>query len=147
MKNLKKAFSWIKEKVGISFGYIKNHDFIAVEYVNHFKSIVRSPFVQAGVSLFPGTFAPKVLQFLDQKALPILSEVLFIHGIIRESEKNSIAVELIIERWKEISPSMESKVLADYAGRLNYRLADGVFTMKESWEQAQDTFFTFFKSK
>jgi hypothetical protein len=112
---------------------------------NHLKSIVRSKVVQGAVRLTPTKLDDKGLDFLDTIALPVIAEIAAIHGIIRESEKNSVAVDLIIDRLRLLSPGQEAKVYADYAGRLNYRLADGVFTAQESWEQAQDTFYTFFK--
>lgn len=147
MKILKRAFSWVKAKVGLGFGYIQNHDFIAVELTNHLKSMVRSKVVQGAVRLTPTKLDDKGLDWLDKVALPVIAEIAAIHGIIRESEKNSVAVEQIIDRLSLLSPGQEGKVYADYAGRLNYRLADGVLSDQEAWEQAQDTFYTFFKGK
>ena len=126
-------------------GVIRNHSFIAVEVTNHLKSIVRSPIVQGAVKLTPTKFDDKILAILEGLALPVLKEVVAVHYIIKEYEKNSIAIDQIIFRLKQINPDLEGKVYADFAARLNYRLADGTITLAEAWEQAQDTFFTFFK--
>ena len=145
MKALKKAFSWLKKTVGLGMGVIRNHSFVAVLVTDRLKSIVRSPIVQAGVKLTPTLVDDRALAFVDKVALPVLEEVCIIHGILREHEKNSVAVEEIIERLQHIAPELETKVYIDYAGRLNLRMADGILTLQEAIDQAQDTFFTFFK--
>lgn len=147
MKPLKKAFSWLKKAIGLGFGYIQNHDFISVEMTNHLKTMVRSKVVQGAVRLTPTKLDDKGLDFLDKVALPIIAEIAAIHGIIRENEKNSVAVDLIIERLKLLNPSLEAQVYIDYAARLNHRLADGVLSGSEAWRQSQDTYNTFFKNK
>lgn len=147
MKFLKQAFSFIKKTLGLGFGYVRNHEFISVETVNHFKSIVRSKAVKAGVKITPTKFDDKLQVFLDTIAIPILEEVALLHGIIRDNEKNSEAIDLIIDRIRILSPEKEGQVYADFGARLNYRLADGHVSLKESWDQVQDTFNTFFKKK
>jgi len=147
MKAFKKAFSWIKAKVGLGFGYIRNHNFISVEMTNHLKAMVRSEIVQGAVRPNPTKLDDKGLDFLDKVALPIIAEIAVIHGIIRENEKNSVSVDLIVDRLRLINPGLEAKVYTDYAARLNYRLADGVLSGSEAWRQSQDTYETFFKNK
>lgn len=147
MNPFKQAFSFLKKTLGLGFGYVRNHEFISVEVVNHFKSIVRSKAVKAGVKITPTKFDDKLQVFLDTIAIPILEEVALLHGIIRDNEKNSEATDLIIDRIRILSPEKEGQVYADFGARLNYRLADGHLDMIESWEQVQDTFNTFFKKK
>jgi hypothetical protein len=145
MKFLKRAFSWVKAKVGLGFGYIQNHDFIAVQATNHLKNLVRSPILRTGVKLTPTLLDDKALEILEKTALPILEEVCIILGIIRDHEKNSVTVEKLIERIQLLHPDSEAEVYIAYAGRLNHRLADSVLSLQEAIEQAQDTFYTFFK--
>lgn len=145
MKPIKKAFSWVKKILGLGFGVVRNHDFIAVEITENLKNIVRSPVIKGGIRLIPNKFVGDTYRFLDEQALPVLHEVAVIHGIIQNNEKNSVAVEKIIERLRALYPEKEGKVYADYAGRLNHRLSDGILSLKESWDQAQDTWYTFFK--
>lgn len=147
MKYLKQAFSFIKKTLGLGFGYIRDHEFISVEVVNHLKSLVRSPMVQTGARLTPTKKDDRLLVIIDTIALPILAEVAVMHSIIRYNEKNSVSIDLIIERIKLAHPDKESHIYADFGARLNYRLADGHVSLKESWDQIQDTFNTFYKGK
>lgn len=147
MKFIKNSFSLLKKALGLGFGYVRNHEFISVKTVNELKSLVRSPMVKLGVSLIPGKLPLQIYNILDTIALPILTEVAIIHGIILENEKDSVSVELIIERMKGVFPKKEAHIYADYGARLNYRLADGQLSKKESWQQVQDTYNTFFKDK
>lgn len=147
MKFLKQALSFLKKNLGLGFGYVRNHEFISVETVNHFKSIVRSQIVKKGVKITPTKYDDKLQVFLDTIAIPILEEVALLHGILRNNEKNSEATDLIIDRIRILSPEKEGQVYADFGARLNRRLADGRLSNSESWEQVQDTWYTFFKKK
>lgn len=147
MKPIKKAFSWIKKNIGLGFGIIRNHEFISVETTQHLKNLVRSPMVVGAVRLTPTKFDDRIHAILDKIVLPILHEVVIIHSIIKEHEKNSVAVEAILERVKNLHPDTESLIYQSFAARLNQRLADGVLTLKESWEQAQDVYITFYKKR
>lgn len=145
MKPAKRFFSWLKKTVGLGFGYVKNHQFISVETTEQLKKLVRSNVIHTAVRLTPTKFDDTVHAIVDSIVIPILQEVAIANGIIREHEKSSTAVSAILERIKVLKPNEEAKIYADFAGRLNHRLSDGVLTLAEAWEQAQDTFFTFFK--
>jgi len=147
MKFLKKAFSWLKSTFGFGMGMIRDHTFLAVEITENLKALVRSPITRAVVSLTPFTWDDKIRTYADSIVLPILAEVAHMAGVIRENQKDSVAIEMIIARLKTLHPDEEAKVYQDFAARMNYRLADGVFSLKESWEAAQDTWYTFFKKK
>lgn len=145
MKPIKKAFSWIKKQIGLGFGYVRNHQFIAVETTENLKKLVRSQVIHTAVRLTPTKFDDTVHAIVDSIVIPILQEVAISNDIIRQNQKNSVAIEQILERISKLVPSQEAKIYAEFAGRLNHRLADGVLTLEEAWDQAQDTFFTFFK--
>lgn len=147
MKPIKKAFSWLKKTIGIGFGIIRNHEFISVETTEHLKNLVRSPMVTGAVRLTPTKFDDRIHQALDKIVIPILQEVAIIHNIIKEYEKNSVAVDMILERMSKVNSDVEASIYQSFAARLNHRLADGVITLKEAWEQAQDVYVTFYKGK
>lgn len=147
MKPIKKVFSWLKKNIGLGFGIIRNHEFISVETTQHLKNLVRSPVVVGAVRLTPTKFDDRIFAILDKIVLPILQEVVIYHNIIKEYEKNSVAVDGILEKIAKLHPDSESLIYQSFAARLNQRLSDGILTLKESWEQAQDVYITFYKSR
>lgn len=147
MKTIKKLFSWIKSTFGLGMGLVRNHSFLAVEATELLKKAVRSPYTRVAISLIPGHWAEPVRKFAERIILPILAETTFMAGLIRENQKDSVAIELIIDRLRTLHPDQEAKVYQEFAARMNYRLADGVFSLQECWESAQDIWHSFFKNK
>lgn len=147
MKFLKQLFSVIRTALGIGLGFVRNHNFHAVEITEQLKKAVRSKAAYRSVELIPGQWDNRLRTYADEKLFPVLSEVAKMVQIIRDNEKDSIAIDEIIKRLGELNPSEEAKVYQEYAARWNHRFADGRLTFAEAWDAAQDTFFTFFKKK
>jgi hypothetical protein len=138
MKNLlKKIGVFLKRTTGKAFALLRDNAALAVEVTARLKAIVESDAAGTVVELIPGKADDVALAAL-RKVLPIISKKLaVIFGALKENDKNADAVEAIINRLKELEPSLRGSFYLAFSAELSAALSDGKLSLAEAAALAQ----------
>jgi hypothetical protein len=147
MKKIKQVLNWIARIFGIGSGVVRDHSYYAVMFTENLKNAIRSKAAFKIVDLIPGDWDNDLRDKLDYKVVPIAEEIAKFLQIIQDNPKNSDAIEQIQLALIEKYPHLEGNFYADFAGKLNYYLADGKLSGFEAWKSAQDLWKYLFKKK
>lgn len=127
----------MKKLTGKAFALLRDNAALAVEVTARLKAIVESGAAATAVQLIPGNADDAALATL-KKVLPIVADKLaLVFGAVNDNAKNADAVEAIINRLKELEPSLRGSFYLAFSAELNAALSDGKINLAEAAALAQ----------
>lgn len=127
----------MKKLTGKTFALLRDNAALAVEVTARLKAIVESGAAGTVVELIPGKADDAALATL-KKVLPIVADKLaLVFGAVNDNAKNADAVEVIINRLKELEPSLRGSFYLAFSAELNAALSDGKISLAEAAALAQ----------
>jgi hypothetical protein len=140
MRNIfKRLIDFVKNKYKDLFVIFRNNSEVAVKVTHSLKNIIENPILDILTDIIPGDLDDKIHEKL-RIVIPIVAQKLAIaHGILKESETNSNAVESIIEylRSPEVNVGVRASFWIMFSGELNKALSDDKISLSEAVALAQ----------
>lgn len=127
----------MKKLTGKTFALLRDNAALAVEVTARLKAIVESNAAATAVQLIPGNADDVALAAL-KSVLPMVSQKLsVVFGVLGETDRNADAVEAIVIKLRELSPSLRGSIYLAFSAELNAALSDGKLSLAEAAALAQ----------
>jgi hypothetical protein len=147
MSIFKKIGVWIKKLIGLGPLFVRNRSYIAVKVTEGLKNFLEGPYDNIIAATIPGSWAPELVRYLEAKVPEFTLKVAIAHNIIHLDMNDEESLLKLKELYKQLSEVDKHTYVAEFAGRMNYYLADGEISMAEGWNEAKEFYDMLFKNK
>jgi hypothetical protein len=136
---------WVKGIFGNSLVWLKKNSQIAVNVTQKLKEIIESPVADLVTALIPGELDNKIKDLLRKIVPEVAIKVGIAHNILQASEEPNEAIAKIVEYLKTLPKEGRAAFWIQFAGELNFVLADGEITFPEAVALSQLVYAEFYK--